>query len=76
MLDDADYVLEHQRCVVCAGPIADNRFFLDLCFLEDFRQPGGIGFVQAVDDDRHQTGKSLQVDLKLSRATTSPPRCF
>jgi hypothetical protein len=41
-------------------------FFLGFDFLEEFLPPVGIGLVQSVDDDRHQIGKSLQVDLNLA----------
>ena len=68
MLDAADYVLEkYESCVIYAGCIAHNRFFLGFDFLEVFLPPDRIGFVQGVDDDRRQIGKSLQVNLKLVR---------
>jgi hypothetical protein len=65
-LDDADRARKHLICDISAGRIAHNRFPLSFDFLEEFLPPGGIGFVQTVDDRRHQIGKSLQVDIKLA----------
>jgi hypothetical protein len=66
VLDDADRARKDLICDIRAGRVAHKRVSLGFDFLEEFLPPGGIGFVQAVDDRRHQIGKSLQVDIRLA----------